>query len=112
MKKNTSKPPRRPSISVLLLDHLALRPDGMSFTELQRYAFSLRLDGNSHPQRPMPRGWWCDPLCGSGWFGHRGLLATYATKGPDGRWYRNSIAHDGKPWKKVKRDKRAPAFVK
>jgi len=102
MKKTSPKPPRRPSISVLLLDRLALSPEGMSFTEIQRFAFSLRLDGNSHPRRPMPRGWWCTQLCGS-IFNHVGLLASFATKGSDGRWYRNSVAHEGKPWSKVER---------
>lgn len=101
MKKSSSKPPRRPSITVLMLDHLACRPDGMSFTELQRFAFSLRL-GFAHPERPMPRGWWCTQLCGS-IFNHVGLLATFASKGSDGRWYRNSVAHGGKPWSQVER---------
>ncbi len=104
MKKASTKSPRRPSISMLLLDHLACRPDGMSFTELQRFAFSLHVltDPNTHPDRPMPRGWWCDPLCGSMW-NHVGLLATFATKGSDGRWYRNSVPHGGKPWTIVER---------
>lgn len=103
-KKTSPKPPRRPSISVLLLDGLAARPDGMRFTELQRFAFSLRFltNPNAHPQRPMPRGWWCTQLCGSMWH-HAGLLATFATKGSDGRWYRNSVPHGGKPWSVVDR---------
>ena len=100
-KKTAPKPPRRPSITVLLLDHLAARPDGMSFTELQRFAFSLR-SPTDPIARPMPRGWWCTQLCGST-FNHVGLLATFATKGSDGRWYRNSTLHDGRPWSKVER---------
>ena len=103
-KKTAPKPPKRPSISMLLLDHLALQPDGMSFTELQHFAFSLRALTNpsTNSQRPMPRGWWCTQLCGSIW-NHVGLLATFATKGTGGRWYRNSVAHEGKPWSKVER---------
>lgn len=102
MAKNTA--PKPPSISVLVLDTLAARPDGMRFTDIQRLAFSLRglNDPNAHPERPMPRGWWCTQLCGSMW-NHVGLLATFATKGSDGRWYRNSTPHGGKPWALVER---------
>lgn len=103
-KKTSPKPPRRPSISVLLLDRLAASPDGMRFTELQRFAFSLRL-GFAHPERPMPGGWWCTQLCGSV-FAHVGLLATFAIKGTDGRWRRNSTPHGGKPWAVVERTPR------
>lgn len=91
--------PDRSSASVRFLDLLASRPDGMRFKEIQRALWDMR-GRSGHGE--MPRGWWCTNLLGC-MFHHAGLLHTYATKGSDGRWHRNSTPHDGKPWSKVER---------
>lgn len=91
--------PRKLSITERFLDLFAGKPEGMRFSEIQRALWDMRVR-SCHTT--MPRSWWCTNLVGA-LYSHVGLLATYATKGSDGRWYRNSVAHEGKPWSKVER---------
>jgi hypothetical protein len=93
---------KKTSLSVRILDALAAAGDtGMTFTELQRKVYALAHPGG-HPLPQAKRGWWCTQFLG-GPFYHAGLLHVYAVKGPDGRWRRNDVPHDGRPWTRTNR---------
>ena len=97
-----------PSIAVQLLDALERAGEkGMSFGEMQEFAFRLSRPAS---KTPHPRGWWCTALVGNGYFGsHHGLLYTFAERTNDGRWRRNNVKHEGHPWTKVTAGGRFPA---
>jgi hypothetical protein len=83
------------SKTVLLLDELARRPEGMTFRELQKFIWNL-----SNPDKPFTRalrGYWCTNLTGGRMY-HRGLLDCFAYKA-DNRYFRNHRSHFGQPWK-------------
>ncbi len=90
------------SKSVRVLDLLALAGSkGMRFSEIQQALWEMTYEPEDRPwvaRSSSCRGYWCTNLCG-GPFYHRGLLNFFATRGADGRWRRNKVAHNGRPWK-------------
>jgi hypothetical protein len=103
--KNTGTQKLNKSIAILdLLEQLG--ETGMRFSDIQAELWNM-----SHPRGPgitrALRGYWCTALLGGSHY-HRGLLRVYADKGADGRWRRNSVAHEGKPWAKVNYPKAYP----
>lgn len=96
-----------PSIAVQLLDALERAGEkGMSFGEMQEFAFRLSRPAS---KTPHPRGWWCTALVGNGYFGsHHGLLYTFAMRTRDGKWRRNGVPHCGHPWTRVTAGGRHP----
>lgn len=80
---------------------------GLSFTDIQSELwlmsypdkgeeFDCDLDYTGKARRL--RGYWCTNLLG-GMHYHAGLLRFFAVKGRDGLWRRNSIPHNGRPWR-------------
>lgn len=99
---------KKKSVSVTVLDALASAgAEGMSFGQLQDVAYATSHRGAPRPKRL--RGWWCCQLSGSA-LDHQGLLRAFATKGADGRWRRNEVAHQGRPWPIVRQGKHPNNF--
>lgn len=95
------------SKSVRILDLLAdAGTVGLCFTDIQAALWVM-----SHPDKEEEfdcdmdytgksrrlRGYWCTSLVGGPHY-HQGLLRFFAVKGADGRWRRNSIPHNDRPW--------------
>lgn len=80
------------SKAVRILDFIASHPEGVTFTEIQRTLWGY---SHSTPYTRANRGWWCCQLSGTGF--QIGLLPTYCVK-RDGKWYRNDVPHNNKPF--------------
>ena len=80
--------------TVELLNFAKTQPDGLTFGQLQRfvvetngYDYDERIkvrvwDGKDVVDRQVRRhrGYWCDALCGSSYYGRKGILATHFVK--------------------------------
>lgn len=67
--------------------------EGVTFTEIQRFAYHLTYPRSKVTK--IPRGWWCSVLCGA--FGYLGLLEVFCEKLPTRKYIRNNVNHQGKP---------------
>lgn len=74
----------RNTIAYKVLKAIQAAPGGLTFTEIQKFAFANRRNAQNEPNRVMTSGWWAGALTGNE--RRPGILRTHCILGDDKRY--------------------------